>query len=176
MYLFASLIATKIGRSLQHLSLSRYFKSHLILTLGDPIFLPTSRLPWSMTEVFASTDSYSSSCISYSSWTGNLDLSCSLLFSWTWTLTFTPELKSRCSSNCGSLELRILSSYGRIAKERLFSLVFFLYPLLYLWHVFQQAGYQRSSIFVVPLTLYQKGRKVAFETCHNTIRCPPKLH
>jgi hypothetical protein len=31
-------------------------KAHLIFTLLEPVFLPTSRLPWPMPEVLTSTD------------------------------------------------------------------------------------------------------------------------
>jgi hypothetical protein len=74
-------------------------KTHSIFTLRELVFLPTSRLPWPMPKVLVSSDL--SSIFSY---LGH-SLCCISL------------TKSLCKSNCRSLELRKLGSYGRIAKE-----------------------------------------------------------
>jgi hypothetical protein len=73
--LFASLTTTtNYNKSSTVITAYITLKACLIFTLREPVFLPTSRLPWPMPEVLASADSSS---------------------------IFNSLYKSRCNSNCG---------------------------------------------------------------------------
>jgi hypothetical protein len=93
--------------SLQQLSLSTItLKAYLIFTLRKLVFLP-----WPVADARS---------LDFKWFLFDRLVSRKLSFSWkSWTLTCTLELNSRCNSNsnCGSPELRNLSSYGRTAKE-----------------------------------------------------------
>jgi hypothetical protein len=138
--------------------------TRFVVTLYELVFLPTSRLPWSMPEVSASANICSVSAVS-------LALSLSLSLSLQLPALVLMQLRLyREGNTCFWLSwfYSVMAGNILVSKE---------VRAYYGRHMLQQAGYQRSSVLVAAKTLPQAhALRNTSHYCSEASRTPIVLH